>query len=306
LSRKAETPYSQTLGESEMLSPIAWGDTLSGPPVSSGRLLASSPVLVRRWRGVAPDIIQPPIDHHYITLHLGGPKKIRRKGEGREAHNTLDEGCYSVTPAGSAFTWRTEGPVDFAHLYLGPSSFDAIATDFDRDPRQSPLQDALGARDPVIEALVGAAALGSSEHAPLGRLYWDGLLHTLLSRVLHRHSTIGTHSATPTTSLSPRRLQRVVEFMDVNLASDIGLSELSSVACVSESHFSRVFRRATGLAPYAFLMQRRMERAKTLLVETDMPLGEIATACGWRSHSHFSTMFKRAVGSAPGRYRARN
>jgi len=294
------------MDEVSTLTPLEWNRSLSNGPVLSGRLRASTPLLVRRWKGISPDIEQPPLDHHYITLHLGGPKRIRRVGGGREADNDVAEGAYSITPAGSAFAWRTQGPVDFAHIYLRPSSFDdVISREFDKDAGRVSLYDALGARDALAEALLAIVADSLTSKTQPSRLYWDSLMHTLLCRLLCLHSTVTSTSARAQHILAPRRVALVIEFIEAHLPDDIGLSDLAEVAGVSSFHFSRGFHRATGSAPYAFLIHRRLEHARELLRDTDQPLGDIALACGFASHSRFSTMFKRAMGVSPSRYRTR-
>lgn len=287
------------------VDPLVWGETLSGAPLFSGRLPASSPVLVRRWTGVNPEIDQPPLDHHYFTLHLGGPKRIRRAGEGREAIGLIAEGSYSVTPAGSAFTWATEGPIDFAHIYLKPSSLDDVmAREFDRDPRRVSVGDTLGARDPLMESLLAVVSDSLTAAQQPSRAYWDGLMHTLSCRLLHLHSTVAS-SPRGLHLLAPTKVARVIEFIRANLALDIGVLDMARVAGVSPFHFSRGFRRATGLTPYAFLIQRRIERAKELLLERRMSISDVARACGFATHSQFSTMFKRVTGISPSHHRAR-
>ncbi len=288
-------------------NPLQWGETFSGAPVSSRRLVGSVPVLVRRWRGVSPEIEQPALDHHYVTLHLGGPKRIRRKRARQEALNDIAEGAFSFAPAGSAYSWSTEGPVDFAHVYFRPSSIDhVVLTEFNRDPRQMMLHEALGARDPLLEALLLSVVTEGSTlpRENGGRLYWEGLLHTLVCRLLHLHSTLTTVDATAPHALAPYRVRKVVDFVEANLAQDIGLSDLAATAGVSAFHFTRGFHRATGYAPYAFLISRRLERAKVLLKDSDLPLSTVAEACGFGSPSHFSRTFKRAIGASPSRYRA--
>jgi len=196
--------------------------------------------------------------------------------------------------------------VDFAHVYLRPSSFDeVISREFDRDARRVSLHDSLGARDPLVEALLATLANSLDADRHPSRLYWDGLMHTLVCRLLHLHSTVASVTALAPHILAPGKVGRVVEFVEANLSEDIGLSDLAAVASVSSFHFSRGFHRATGFAPYAFLVHRRIERAKALLRETDLSLGRIAGACGFGSHSQFSTMFKQGVGVSPSHYRMR-
>lgn len=63
----------------------------------------------------------------------------------------------------------------------------------------------------------------------------------------------------------------------------------------------RAFSRATGLTPYAYLLQRRLERARALLGGSQ-PLAEIALACGFADQSHLTRLFTRLYGVSPGRY----
>lgn len=288
-----------------ILSPLEWGETLSGAPLSSGRLAASKPILVRRWRGVSPRIEQPPLDHHYATLHLGGGKRIRRRGEGGIADHVIADRAYSFTPAGSAFSWSTVGPIDFAHVYLPPSVLqDMAALEFDRDPRAVSLQDGLGLDDGLTAAVLSELASGVAAGASGDRLYWDGLLHTLVFRLLTAHSDLSLVRARAPQALSPVRVRRVAEHVDAHLSETLSLADLASTAGVSPYHFSRAFRRATGVSPYRFVVQRRLERAKALLSGDGLSIAAVGLSCGFTSAAHFSTTFRKAVGVNPARWRA--
>ncbi len=112
------------------------------------------PVSVRRWRGIAPDIDQVALDQHFVSIHLGGAKRLLRRGEGRRAMRDVGSGAFSVVPAGAAFYWETVGPIDFAHFYFEPKLVDhVVASAFDRDPSYAQLQETLGDADPLIGSL---------------------------------------------------------------------------------------------------------------------------------------------------------
>ena len=72
---------------------------------------------------------------------------------------------------------------------------------------------------------------------------------------------------------------------------------------LSPGHFSHAFRQATGVAPHRYVLERRVERAKTLLRDSDMPIIEIAHLVGCSSHSHFSVLFNRITGMTPRQFR---
>jgi AraC-like DNA-binding protein len=68
-------------------------------------------------------------------------------------------------------------------------------------------------------------------------------------------------------------------------------------------HFAAQFRAATGVRPHDYVLERRIDRARTLLREEDMPLVEVALSVGFQTQAHFTTVFRRLVGEAPGRWR---
>ncbi len=77
---------------------------------------------------------------------------------------------------------------------------------------------------------------------------------------------------------------------------------LAAVVNVSRFHFARLFRRSTGMPPIAFVEQCRIRRAQTLIVETDLPLSDIALVIGFADQSHFTRRFHRHVGCAPAQF----
>jgi AraC-like DNA-binding protein len=72
---------------------------------------------------------------------------------------------------------------------------------------------------------------------------------------------------------------------------------------LSTGHFSRAFRQSTGLSPHQWLLQRRIDAARACLRDRDMPLSEVALACGFADQSHFTGIFTRCVGVSPGAWR---
>lgn len=103
--------------------------------------------------------------------------------------------------------------------------------------------------------------------------------------------------------LSPWKLKKVIDFVEGQLDRDIGLADLAEVADLSPFHFSRVFKLATGVTPYHYVRDRRLERARQMLTENRLSIAELALACGFANQSHFTAAFTRAMGVSPGRYR---
>jgi len=99
-------------------------------------------------------------------------------------------------------------------------------------------------------------------------------------------------------------LRNVLAYIDASLAQPLTLADLAAEAALSEFHFARMFRQSMGVAPHQFVMQRRMIRAKALLLHSNQSLTSIALACGFNSASHFSNRFKAAIGLTPSQLRA--
>jgi AraC family transcriptional regulator len=105
-------------------------------------------------------------------------------------------------------------------------------------------------------------------------------------------------------SLKPQLLNRVYEFIDANLARDVHLSELAQLVHLSERHFIRAFRAATGCTPYRFLIDKRLQACAQLLAERpELPVADIASTMRFRSRPHFTAMFSARFGVTPSEYR---
>ncbi|MEZ3177779.1 helix-turn-helix transcriptional regulator [Streptomyces pimonensis] len=102
------------------------------------------------------------------------------------------------------------------------------------------------------------------------------------------------------------RLRRARDRMDREYAEPLDVTELARTALMSAGHFQRSFRAAYGQTPYAYLMTRRIERAKALLRRGDLTVTEVCLAVGCTSLGSFSSRFTELVGETPSAYRARS
>jgi AraC family transcriptional regulator len=91
----------------------------------------------------------------------------------------------------------------------------------------------------------------------------------------------------------------VLSYIDDNLAENMSLSKIASIAGVSASHLKALFRESAGMPVHQYLIRRRVERARTLLAEGKLPIAEIALAAGFAHQSHLARHMRRSLGISP-------
>ena len=100
-----------------------------------------------------------------------------------------------------------------------------------------------------------------------------------------------------------RRLRRAIEFMSDNCGRELSLAEIAGAAYLSEFHFARLFKKITGATPHSYLASLRIERARRMLAESDLPIAEVGAEVGYASQSHFTKIFREATGMTPREFR---
>jgi transcriptional regulator of acetoin/glycerol metabolism/AraC-like DNA-binding protein len=118
-------------------------------------------------------------------------------------------------------------------------------------------------------------------------------------------STLERMAPTPQAhgGLSPAAMRRVREYVDAHLGASMDLAMLAGIAGASIHHFARGFKQSAGVTPHHYLVQKRVERARDLLAQTDLPLSEIAYAVGFSDQSHLARHFRQMLGVTPGQFR---
>jgi AraC family transcriptional regulator len=103
--------------------------------------------------------------------------------------------------------------------------------------------------------------------------------------------------------LSSQQRQRVLDVIDEQLGTELGITQLAGAAGMSPDRFAHCFKLTFGLSPYRFVQIRRIGAARKLLMQTRMPIADIARAVGFSSQSHFTQVFRQYAGTTPARAR---
>ncbi len=183
-------------------------------------------------------------------------------------------------------------------LFIPQADFRRVANDLGAGE----VHPIVSARHDRLAQLIAMVAAELSMPGFASDLMVDGLIRAI-GAALAQHDASPLHADYERIHLSPVRLARVVDFVEAKLDGEIHLADLAEIAGLSLLHFTRVFKLATGETPYHFVGSRRLERARSMLLGSDMPLAELALSCGFASQSHFTAAFSNAMGVPPGRYR---
>ena len=139
----------------------------------------------------------------------------------------------------------------------------------------------------------------------------EAILTDAIQMVLGRpENRSGDSAAHPSPCVSGQglvkwRLGRVERYIREHLHRNITLPELALAAGLSRMHFAKQFKAAMGLRPHEYVLGKRIELAKSLMLNPDVPLVDVAMSSGFQSQSHFTTVFRRLVGQTPHRWRCR-
>lgn len=159
----------------------------------------------------------------------------------------------------------------------------------------------VGRDDPVMRLLCQAALAALREQHIASELLLDEILGAVCAHTLGQYGNIRAAVRRYSSGLAKWQELRAKEMMDERM--DISLAELALECQLSVTHFVRGFRRSTGVSPHQWLLDRRIGKAKLLLVKSDHSLAHIALECGFSSQSHFSAAFKHFTKVSPGRWR---
>jgi AraC family transcriptional regulator len=291
---------------------------MSQAPFSSSERSAQSewhvtqqwgPLAIRHVRHVCRDETDADAwrypDEHTLGLFLSPrPFKFFHQQEGRTQTGLYSQGDLLITPANTTLATQAEGDVHMVQMRLQDSFLRQVAGGtLGQDDDRINLVPAFQTRDPHIEAI--ASMLLAELHRELfgSHLYVDSLANVLAVHLLRHHATTRPELPTYEGGLPQRQLLQVLDYIDAHLGREITLADLAKLAGMSQFHFGRLFKQSLSLSPYQYLLQQRVERAKTLLKRTDKPIVEIALDCGFNSHSHLGRKFRQLTGMTPKTYR---
>ena len=278
-----------------------------------GQIIAASDTL--DWRGVAlrgyryrgQDVYIPPMRDYMIVSYQRGLTPMERCFDGRWQHARCAPGSISLLTRAQRSNWNWSENVDVNHVYLEEATVLRVASEaMDSHLAELRLRDVLDVEDPVLTA--GVAAIAAEARAPGlgGNLYVEAVATQLSLHLLRHYADVTVRAREDGSQLSAAQRQRLTDYIEAHLHETLSLSSLAAVVGLGVCSFTRRFRRSFGLAPHAFVMARRVARARLLLADPARVPKQVAADCGFADQAHLNRVFKAHTGLTPGEYRTRD
>lgn len=268
-------------------------------PVVEGRVSGSSPLFIERYLFKTIERTVAGLADIALVTQFGGGQV--REGEHDHVRSTVVPTQSLLVPAKVATHWHYSSAVDFSVFYF--------------DSQECPLQSRLRrlvatATDPVLfsDPLVGAVAFQLvAEAQRSGTL--DDVFSAQLAQVM-LEQTYRALTSSRGQSLNPRnvhmvRIGAVLNYIHDNIPGDLSAETLAKCANVSVAHFRRLFQDTVGLPPHRYVHSQRIERARTLLTQSTMPIAMVADQSGFSSQSHLTRCFREVHAITPADFRSR-
>lgn len=259
-------------------------------------------VRIHRARVLAGRMLEHTNSFHEVNIALNGTLVTEKlSGEGKRVITRGGSGNLCIAPAGQPVSAHWDQPLDNMGFAFDPQFVERTASENYFSPGFE-FREVYRTQDALIQNIGLTLLAEAGSESPSGKLFADSLVQTLTLHLLANYSTARTARA-KNGGLSGYRLRRVKEFIDARLGDDLSLSEIAAVADLSQYHFAREFRKTTGLTPQQYVMQQRIERAKHLLANADLPIVEVSLRSGFKNQSHFTTLFRKVTSLTPRSWR---
>jgi AraC family transcriptional regulator len=279
-----------------------------GAVVASSDAFAWQDIRLVHLRHNLTEITVPPSDSHCLVVNLSVPLHFDARLGKRNFEGKVQAGEVAIIPAGTSWSCQA----DSSHLsntlllFLRPLLVRSAVEEFDLLQNKLTFTPQIGFKSKHIRHIAMSLLDELNEPNVVGRLYADSLAIGLAMQLIRRYSSLRNvqfgHGG-----MAPYKLRKAIGLIDRHLAEEeegrVGLRAIAKEIGMSYFHFSRAFKQSMGMTPTNYIAERRIERAKKLMKETDLAISEIALRSGFSSQSHFTTSFRRLSGVTPRTFR---
>ena len=246
------------------------------------------------WRANPAGCVElPAIAEHRVSVHASTatPSGCRAAG----LRYVRVRGDVDLTPADQVGGYDADLPSESLDVRVPTGLLERVAEELGRPRAAAGLELRHLVRDDRIAHLAWALDAELRAELPAGPLLVDSIGVALATQLLGLHAA----AAAAPVGLSPRQLQRLVDHIEAHLDAPLSLATLSGVAGVSAAHLRHWFKRKMGSSVHRYVVRRRVERARVLLLQRTLPASQVALAAGFAHQTHMARWMRRELGVTP-------
>lgn len=257
---------------------------------------------------VAEVFTMPAVTEPFIVWTTSGEAETQeRENHGPWLTSRVKKGSMFLTAAGAPYDFRyrtlTAEPYEVVLVLLSVPLFnEALQEVFGANAPNARLRDVSGFEDPQLVPLLQQLRTEAARPTASPR-FVRGIGQAIAIHLARTYTALTEVVRGETSSLPGFKLRRVTDWMAEHLAEEFSLGRLAAQAGMSEFHFNRLFKRATGVPPSQYQIKLRIDTARRLLRETKRSVIAIANEVGYSNPSHFAQLFRKETGLAPTDYR---
>lgn len=237
---------------------------------------------------------------HVIAYCVGESlAKGERALDGKLQVERRNRGDIAIIPAHIAHVCNWNTSAEFAVLAIEPTLLQQVGQGIVDCDRIELVPQFMDQGDTLIEGIFAALKDELQSNQMGGGLLVDNLKTTLAIHLLRKYCSTKPKLSSYEDGLSLLKQREIREYIDANLDRNLKIVELAAIAQISPYHFIRLFRKSLGQTPHQYILQRRIEKGKSLLQQTQLSVEDIAVSLGFCDRSHFAKYIKRFTGLTP-------
>jgi AraC family transcriptional regulator len=251
------------------------------------------------------DIREPAVRHPFLIYHLTRRPTCAAKSRARDRSSACSARATSALRRRHDHRVAALRTAANLQVYIRRSAYEgAVAELFGGDASSAEIVPRFGITDPLLEQLALTLADALRTGAFRDGLYIDTVAQMIAVHLARAHSVQARPRPLPAALTVPhQRMRQLLDYIEANLHDHLTLDVMAAQVGISPLYLARAFKAAVGQSPHQYVLMRRVERAKELLRNTDMPIVDVALSVGFSSQSHLSHWMIRQTGVSPAAYR---
>ncbi|ACC81975.1 helix-turn-helix transcriptional regulator [Nostoc punctiforme] len=269
--------------------------------ISERRMIQLPGLTIDRHISAPNELEFPGCKYHLLCILLSdhNQQKMTRIGE-QESQKSQAKGDFWICPAKMSGIWSWNSTDESLTFVIDPLFLSRMAEEVgELNESKVELLSTVNAHDPQIEAIARLFQAEFDTGGLGGHLYAESLIQVLIVHLLRQYCAFSPKIKPDVGSMPNNRLQPVFDYIHSYLDRPLLLAELAEISGISQYYFCRLFKQSMGVAPYQYVLQQRMEKAKELLHQRKYAIAEIALLVGCADQSRFTRHFKKYVGVTP-------